>query len=69
MEEDEGRERGRKLLVKRTTRSPVAGTKKKGQGLLTRRDRARTRTIVCGEREDEGDRDREESAMMNARYS
>lgn len=61
--------RGRKLLAKKTTRAFVGSRDKKGLGgLLTRRDSARTRTIVCGEREDEREeRDREESAMMNAR--
>lgn len=61
--------RGRKLLAKKTTRA-LAGSRDKKGGLLTRRDSTRTRTIVCGEREDEREeRDREESAMMNARYS
>lgn len=70
MEEGEGWER-RKLLAKRTTRAFAGSRDKKGQGrLLTRRDRTRTRTrTVCGEREDEGERDREENAIMSARYS
>lgn len=69
MEEGEGRERRRKLLAKRTTRAFAGSRDKKGQGgLLTRRDRTRTRT-VCGEREDEGERDREENAIMSAPYS
>lgn len=77
MEEGEGRkaEKEEELLVKKTTRAFAGSRDKKGQGrLLTRRDSTRTRMIVCGEREDQRERerekrDREESAMMNARYS
>lgn len=60
LEEGEGRERERKLLAKKKTRA-FAGTRdKKGQGgLLTRRDRKRTRTTVYGERE--GERYREKT--------
>lgn len=51
LEEGERRERGRKLLAKRTTRAFAGSRDKKGQGgLLTRRNR--TRTTVYGERED-----------------
>lgn len=52
LEEGEGRKRGRKLLAKKTTRAFASSRDKKGQGgLLTRWDRTRTRTTVCGERE------------------
>lgn len=47
--------RRRKLLAKKTTRA-FAGSQDKKSGLLTRRDSTRTRTIVCGEREDERER-------------
>jgi len=53
-----GRERGRKLLMKKTTGAFAGSRDKKGQGgLLTRRDRTRTRTTVCDKQE--GERERE----------
>lgn len=56
MEEGEGR--GKKLLAKRTTYAFAGSRDKKGQGgLLTRRDRTRTRMTVCGEREAERERE------------
>lgn len=57
LEEGEGRERGRKLLAKKMMRAFAGSRNKKGQGgFLTRRDRTRTRTIVCG---DDGTRGKE----------
>lgn len=55
---EEGEGRGKKLLAKRTTYAFAGSRDKKGQGgLLTRRDRTRTRMTVCGEREAERERE------------